>query len=58
MGMVLYTYYYYYFVSANSETPIFGAALMMVYGFIAFVVVAVGTAVVVIKERMAEKKKQ
>ena len=56
--MVLYTYYYYYFVSANSETPIFGAALMMVYGFIAFVVVAVGTAVVVIKERMAEKKKQ
>ena len=43
---------------ANSEAPIFGAAFMMVYGFIAFVVVAVGTVVVVIKERMAEKKKQ
>ena len=58
VGMILYTYYYYYFVSANSEAPIFGAALMMVYGFIAFVVVAVGTVVVVIKERMAEKKRQ
>ena len=55
VGMILYTYYYYYFVSANSEAPIFGAALMMVYGFIAF---AVGTVVVVIKERMAEKKRQ
>lgn len=49
--MILYTYYYYYFVSANSEAPIFGAALMMVYGFIAFAVAAVGTVVVVIKER-------
>ena len=58
VGMVLYTYYYYYFVSANSEAPIFGAALMMVYGFIAFAVAAVGTVVVVKKERMAEKKRQ
>ncbi|WP_242833019.1 hypothetical protein [Butyrivibrio sp. LC3010] len=33
-GMILYTYYYYYFVSAGPETPIFGAAIMMVYGFI------------------------
>ncbi len=57
VGMILYTYYYYYFVSANSEAPIFGAALMMVYGFIAFAVAAVGTVVVVIKERMAEKKR-
>ena len=30
---------------------IFGAALMMVYGFIAFAVAAVGTVVVVIKDR-------
>ncbi len=51
VGMILYTYYYYYFVSANSEAPIFGAALMMVYGFIAFAVAAVGTVVVVIKDR-------
>ncbi|WP_408069261.1 hypothetical protein [Butyrivibrio sp. JL13D10] len=36
VGMILYTYYYYYFFSANSEAPIFGAAIMMVYGFIAF----------------------
>ena len=57
-GMILYTYYYYYFVSVNSEAPIFGAALMMVYGFIAFAVAAVGTVVVVIKEKMAEKKRQ
>ena len=58
VGMILYTYYYYYFVSANSEAPIFGAALMIVYGFIAFAVAGVGTVGVVIKERMAEKKKQ
>ena len=56
VGMILYTYYYYYFVSANSEAPIYGAALMMVYGLIAFVVAAVGTVVVVLKERMAEKR--
>ena len=51
VGMILYTYYYYYFVSANSEAPILGAALMIVYGFIAFAVAAVGTVVVVIKDR-------
>ncbi len=51
VGMILYTYYYYYFISANSEAPIFGAALMMVYGFIAFAVAAVGTVMVVIKDR-------
>ncbi|WP_408069267.1 rhodanese-like domain-containing protein [Butyrivibrio sp. JL13D10] len=55
VGMILYTHYYYYFVSANSEAPIFGAALMMVYGFIAFAVAAVGTVVVVIKDRYAGK---
>lgn len=54
-GMILYTYYYYYFVSADFETPIFGAAIMMVYGFIALAVAAVGTVVVVIKDRYAEK---
>ena len=52
-GMILYTYYYYYFVSASPETPIFGAAIMMVYGFIALAVAAVGTVVVVIKVRIA-----
>ena len=52
-GMILYTYYYYYFVSAGPETPIFGAAIMMVYGFIALAVAAVGTVVVVIKVRKA-----
>lgn len=51
VGMVLYTYYYYYFVSANPGAPIFGAAIMMVYGFIAFAVAAVGIVVVVIKDR-------
>ena len=51
VGMILYTYYYYYFVSANSEAPIFGAALMIVYGFIAFAVATVGTVVVVIKDK-------
>ena len=51
VGMILYTYYYYYFVSANPEAPIFGAAIMMVYGIIAFAVAAVGTVVVVIKDR-------
>ena len=55
-GMILYTYYYYYFVSAGPETPIFGAAIMMVYGFIALAVAAVGTVVVVIKDRVAEKR--
>ena len=55
-GMILYTYYYYYFVSSNPETPIFGAAIMMVYGFIALAVAAVGTVVVVIKDRVAEKR--
>ena len=54
-GMILYTYYYYYFVSANPEAPIFGAAIMMVYGFIALAVAAVGTVVVVIKDRYAGK---
>ena len=52
-GMILYTYYYYYFVSASPETPIFGAAIMMAYGFIALAVAAVGTVVVVIKVRKA-----
>ncbi len=52
-GMILYTNYYYYFVSANPEAPIFGAAIMMVYGFIALAVAAVGTVVVVIKVRKA-----
>ena len=55
-GMILYTYYYYYFVSAGPETPIFGAAIMMVYGFIALAVAAVGTFLVVIKDRVAEKR--
>ena len=55
-GMILYTYYYYYFVSAHPEAPIFGAAIMMVYGFIALAVAAVGTVVVVIKDRVAEKR--
>ncbi|ADL35408.1 hypothetical protein bpr_I2675 [Butyrivibrio proteoclasticus B316] len=54
-GMILYTYYYYYYVSAGPETPIFGAAIMMVYGFIAFAVAAVGTVVVVIKDRITQK---
>ena len=54
-GMIFYTYYYYYFVSAGPETPIFGAAIMMVYGFIAFAVAAVGTVVVVIKDRITQK---
>ena len=54
-GMILYTYYYYYFVSAGPETPIFGAAIMMVYGFIAFAVAAVGTVVVVIKDTITQK---
>ena len=58
VGMILYTNYYYHFVDANPEAPIYGAALMMVYGLIAFAVAAVGSVVVVIKERMAEKKKQ
>ncbi len=53
VGMILYTYYYYYFVSANPEAPIFGAAIMMVYGFIAFAVAAVGIVVVIIKDRKA-----
>ena len=52
-GMILYTYYYYYFVSADPEAPIFGAAIMMVYGFIAFAVAAVGTVAVVIKDKKA-----
>ena len=55
-GMILYTYYYYYSVSSNPEAPIFGAAIMMVYGFIALAVAAVGTVVVVIKDRVAEKR--
>ena len=55
-GMILYTYYYYYFVSAGPDTPIFGAVIMMVYGFIALAVAAVGTVVVVIKDRVAEKR--
>ena len=55
-GMILYTYYYNYFVSAGPETPIFGAAIMMVYGFIALAVAAVGTVVVVIRDRVAEKR--
>ena len=55
-GMILYTYYYYYFISAGPETPIFGAAIMMAYGFIALAVAAVGTVVVVIKDRVAEKR--
>lgn len=55
-GMILYTYYYYYFVSSNPEAPIFGAAIMMVYGFIALAVAAVGTVVVAIKDRVAEKR--
>ena len=54
-GMILYTYYYYYFVSANPGAPIFGAAIMMVYGFIALAVAAVGAVVVVIKDRYAGK---
>ena len=55
VGMILYTYYYYYFVSANPEAPIFGAALVMVYGFIAFAVAAVGTVVVVIKDKKGRR---
>ena len=55
-GMVLYTYYYYHFVSTNPEAPIFGAAIMMVYGFIAFAVAAVGAVVVVIKDRKNREK--
>ena len=55
-GMILYTYYYYYFVCSNPEAPIFGAAIMMVYGFIALAAAAVGTVVVVIKDRVAEKR--
>ena len=54
VGMVLYTYYYYYFVSADFETPIVGAFVMMVYGIIASVVAALGTVVVVIKDRLVE----
>ena len=52
-GMIFYTYYYYYSVSANSEAPIVGAFIMIVYGMIAFAVAAVGAAVVVIKDRKA-----
>ena len=53
-GMILYTYYYYYYVSADPETPILGAAIMMLYGCIALAVASVGTVVVVIKDRVAE----
>lgn len=58
VGMILYTYYYYYFVSANSEAPIFGAALMIVYGFIALAVAAVGTVGVVIKDRKNKEEEK
>ncbi len=54
--MILYTYHYYYFVSANPEAPILGAAIMMVYGFIALAVAAVGTVVVVVKDRLCRYK--
>nr|WP_297767261.1 hypothetical protein [uncultured Butyrivibrio sp.] len=56
VGMILYTYYDYYYVSADPETPIFGAALMIVYGFISFAVAAVGTVVVVVKDRCCGNK--
>ena len=56
VGMILYTYYDYYFIGAYPETPIFGAALMIVYGFISFAVAAVGTVVVVVKDRCCGNK--
>ncbi|WP_081843174.1 DUF4298 domain-containing protein [Butyrivibrio sp. WCE2006] len=56
VGMIIYTYFYYYFVSANPDAPIVGAAIMMVYGFIAFAVAAVGTVVVVIKDRKNKER--
>ena len=55
-GVVLYTLYYYNFVSADFETPIVGVFVMMLYGIVAAVVAAVGTVVVVIKDRIAEKR--
>lgn len=55
-GVVLYTLYYYNFVSADFETPIVGVFVMLLYGVLAAVVAAVGMVVVVIKDRIAEKR--
>lgn len=57
-GMILFTYYYYNFVSADSETPIVGTFMMMVYGMISLAIAAVGSVVVVIKDRTKLKQKK
>lgn len=56
VGVILLTLYYYYFVSNDFETPIVGAFAVLLYGLLAAVVAFVGTAVVVIKDKMAKKR--
>lgn len=50
-GIALYSLYYYYFISSDFETPIVAILLMALYGIFAFVVAAVGSIGVVIKDR-------
>lgn len=51
VGMILNTYYYYYFISSDSETPIVGAFVVMVYGILVLVLTGFGAVILAIRNR-------
>ncbi len=50
VGMILDTYYYYYFISSDSETPIVGAFIAMVYGIYVILLTLIGAIIVHFKK--------
>ncbi len=51
VGVILRAYYSYYFIEANPDTPIVGAAVMMVYAIFVLTVAAIGIALFAIRNK-------
>lgn len=55
IGVILRAYYSYYFIDANPETPIIGAAVMMVYAAFVLIVTIAGMAIFAIRNKAGKQ---
>ncbi len=58
LGMIIFAYYYYYCIQMADEVPIIAAFVVMVYAIVVFTAFAVGSVVVVIRDRVQRVKRQ
>ncbi|WP_242835597.1 hypothetical protein [Butyrivibrio sp. AC2005] len=58
LGMIIFAYYYYYRIQMADEVPIIAAFVVMVYAIVVLNAFAVGSVVVVIRDRVQRVKRQ